>query len=278
MQNLTKIINKAKTQGADNNQILNLVREYLQVLILKAIYQSKYGSGLSFMGGTCLRICYDLKRYSEDLDFALDKKIPDYSFQELNEIIASFLKNTDFEVDIKMNDENIVHKSFIRVSKVLHLFGLSPLESQKIHVKLEIDSSPVKISDKETQTFFVTKFNEMFPILMHSDETLFAGKICAVLNRAYTKGRDFYDLLWYLNKKTDINVSYINKAMKQGKIDASFKNKEEVLEAVDAKVKGVNTMDILKDIDRFLEDSGDKKVLEHYPAAFMQAYKKYLEG
>ena len=200
MQNLSKIIKEAKSKSATDNDILNLIREYLQVLILKAIYQSKYGRGLSFMGGTCLRICHDLKRYSEDLDFALDKKIPDYSFQELNKTIVSFLENTDFEVDIKMNDEKIVQKSFIRVSKVLHIFGISPLESQKIHVKLEIDTNPVNVSNKELETFFVNKFNEMFPILKHSDDTLFAGKICAVLNREYTKGRDFYDLLWYFNR------------------------------------------------------------------------------
>lgn len=276
MQNLTKLIDEAKKHGADSSKILNLVREYLQVLILKAIYQSKYGGGLSFIGGTCLRICYDLKRFSEDLDFALDKKIEGYSFKELNEIIVSFLKNTDFDVDVNVSEDKVVQKSFIRVSRVLHAFGLSPLKDQKLHVKLEIDTNPVKIGDKEIQTFFVTKFNEMFPILMHTDDTLFAGKICAVLNRAYTKGRDFYDLLWYLNQKKNINVSYLNRALKQSGVNVSFRDGADVMKAVGKKVNEVDINDVLKDIDRFLEDSTEMKTMKNYPAVFAQMLGRYL--
>jgi len=278
MQNLTKLINEAKKQKVDNNGILNLIREYLQVLILKAIYQSRYGSGLSFIGGTCLRICYNLKRYSEDLDFALDKKIKNYSFSELNEIIVSFLKNTDFDVDVNVREDKVVQKSFIRVSRVLHTFGLSPLKDQKLHVKLEVDTNPVKIGNKEIRTFFVTKFNEMFPILMHTDDTLFAGKICAVLNRAYTKGRDFYDLLWYLNQKKNINISYLNKNCRQGGIDLHFSDSVGAMRAVEKKVNSVSVSDILKDLDRFLEDPEEGKVLKNYPAVFKQALEEYFRG
>ncbi len=133
MQNLTKLISEARKKSKTDQDILNLIREYLQVMILKAIYQSKYGKSLSFMGGTCLRICYDLKRFSEDLDFALDRKGKKYSFKELSEIIVNFLKNSDFEVDVKVSEDKMVQKAFIRVEKVLHVFGFSPMKSQKIH-------------------------------------------------------------------------------------------------------------------------------------------------
>ena len=275
MQNLTKLIEEAKKRGVTDQGILNLIREYLQVLILKAIYQSKYGSGLSFMGGTCLRICHDLKRYSEDLDFAMDKKIQKYSFSELNEIIVSFLKNTDFEVDVHVSEDKVVQKSFIRVSKVLHTFGLSPLKSQKIHVKLEIDANPVPIGSDEMESFFVTKFNEMFPILKHTDDTLFAGKICAVLNREYTKGRDFYDLLWYLNRKQTVNLGYLNRAFKQAKKDSSFKDSKDVLQVVTKRVERAKVEEIMKDLGRFLEDPAEEAVLTNYHAAFRQAALRY---
>lgn len=275
MQNLTKLIKEAKKQGITDQGILNLIREYLQVLILKAIYQSKYGGGLSFMGGTCLRICHDLKRYSEDLDFTLDKKIQKYSFSELNEIIVSFLKNTDFEVDVHVSEDKIVQKSFIRVSKVLHTFGLSPIKSQKIHVKLEIDTNPVPISSDEMESFFVTKFNENFPILKHTDDTLFAGKICAVLNREYTKGRDFYDLLWYLNRKQKVNLAYLNSAFKQAKKELRFKDGTDVLQALTKRVENVEIEEIMKDMSRFLEDPNEEVVLRSYHAAFRQAAARW---
>ncbi len=276
MQNLAKIINEAKSKGVNSQGILNIIREYLQILILKAIYLSKYGRNLSFMGGTCLRICHDLKRYSEDLDFALDNKIPQYSFQDLNQTIITFLKNTDFEVDSKISEDKIVQKSFIRVGKILHLFGVSALKSQKIHVKLEVDTNPVKILSADIETFFVTKFNEMFPILKHSDDTLFAGKLCAVFNRQYVKARDFYDLLWYLNRKEKINLSYLNNAMKQANIKMQFKNNEEVIKNLETKISTVSIDEIMKDLGRFLEDSSEEAVLKNYHAAFEQAAARYL--
>lgn len=278
MQNLTKLLKEARKRAVTDQGILNLVREYLQVLILKAIYQSKYGIGLCFMGGTCLRICHDLKRYSEDLDFTLNSKIPNYSFRELNEIIVSFLKNTDFEVDIRMSEDHehkTVQKSFIRVSRVLHTFGLSPLKSQKIHVKLEIDTKPVSIGANEMESFFVTKFNEMFPILKHTDDTLFAGKICAILNREYTKGRDFYDLLWYLNRKQSINLDYLNKAVKQVGGKWHFRTNEAVLKELIKRMETVDINEIMQDIGRFLEDPAEAAVLKNYHTAFKQAVERF---
>lgn len=277
MQNLAKLIDDAKRHSIADQGILNLIREYLQVLILKAIYQSKYGTGLSFVGGTCLRICHGLKRYSEDLDFALDKKTPKYSFKELNETVASFLKNTDFETDLHISEDKIVQKSFVRVGKVLHIFGLNPLKNQKLHVKLEVDTNPVKVSEDDIETFFVAKFNEMFPILKHNDSTLFAGKICAALNRAYTKGRDFYDLLWYLNRKEKINLQYLNKSLKQSGIKKTFKDKTQVIEELAEKIKNTDAEIIMKDIGRFLEDPAEERVLRDYPAAFARAAERYLE-
>lgn len=265
MQNLTKIIGAAKRNAHVADQhILNIIREYLQVLILKAIYLSKYGKALSFMGGTCLRMCYGLKRYSEDLDFTLDRKIPGYSFGELNEIVANFLKNTDFEVDFKFNEEKTVQTSFIRVSKVLHLFGVSTLKTQKLHVKLEVDTKPVKISNKKRESFFLTKFDEIFPIIKQTDETLFAGKIAAILIRSFTKGRDFYDLIWFLTRRTNIDLKYLNSRLKQANLNLKFKDTKAVIHELEKRISQVNTNAILKDMGRFLEDPQEEKWLKQY--------------
>lgn len=277
MQNLTNLIKTAKNKGKTENDILNLIREYLQVLILKSIYQSKYGNCLSFMGGTCLRICHNLKRYSEDLDFTLNKNVPGYSFKELNGIIASFLKNTEFIVDTNFNEEATVQRSFIRVSDVLHIFGISNIKNQKLHIKLEIDTNPVKISSDEIESFFVTKFNEMFPILKHTDDTLFAGKIAAVMNREYAKGRDFYDLLWNLNRKQEINIGYLNRVMKQMGNEEKFENKADVISALEKRVKDVPIEKIMSDVGRFLEDPAEAVVMKDYYTIFQQACRSFLE-
>lgn len=277
MQNLVKLVEEYRRKFPLGDQgVFNLVREYLQVLILKAIYQSKYGEGLSFMGGTCLRICHGIKRYSEDLDFALDAPPAGYSFGELNEVISGFLKNTDFVVDLNIQEDKVVQKSFIRVSEILHLFKLSPLKSQKIHIKLEVDTRPVLVTGKQRETFFVNRFNEIFPILKHSDPTLFSGKIGAALNRAYTKGRDFYDLIWYLNQKIDIDFDYLNRSSKQAGLTAYFNDTPEVIEALKNRVEQTSGQEILKDLGWFLEDPSESEWLKNYDQVFGQATKQYL--
>src|SRR3989338_4894626 len=143
MQNLTEIIRSAKRAGMlSDQQIVNQIREYLQVLILKAIYQSKYGRGLSFGGGTCLRICYTLKRFSEDLDFCLDDAVPRYSFEDLNQTIIRFLERRGFPVDEHVREDKVVQKSFIRFARVFSLVGASFRKDQKVHIKLEVDTRP----------------------------------------------------------------------------------------------------------------------------------------
>lgn len=271
MQNLARLINDArKKAGANDQLILNLIREYLQVLILKAVYLSRYGKCLSFMGGTCLRICYDLKRFSEDLDFALDRNANQFDFKDLHEIIRSFLKNSDFEVEISLTGDKTVQKSYIKISKVLHVFGLSSLKEQKLHVKLEVDTKPVKVTKNDIETFFVRKFDEIFPILKHNNETLLAGKILAILKRPYDKGRDYYDLLWYLNRKTDINLKYLNKGL--GKKNQNIK---EVFKELDLKIKKLDTGAILKDIQPFMEDKNDEIWMRDYYNVFKQAIEEY---
>ncbi|MBI2252835.1 MAG: nucleotidyl transferase AbiEii/AbiGii toxin family protein, partial [Armatimonadetes bacterium] len=63
------LINQAKIRGVPFTKIRGILREYLQVLILKELYKTEEGKKLFFTGGTYLRLVHNLKRFSEDLDF-----------------------------------------------------------------------------------------------------------------------------------------------------------------------------------------------------------------
>lgn len=278
MQNLKKWLHEAEEGGLQEGQRMNLAREYLQIQILKAIYQSKYKRHLSFMGGTCLRICYDLRRYSEDLDFTLDQKKASYSFDDLNQIASRFLMQLGFEVDLLVKENKIVQKSFLRIRNIFPLLGNTSRKDQKLHIKLEVDTHPVPIEKKEVETYFVTKFDENFPILKHTDDTLFAGKILAILNRTYAKGRDYYDLIWYLKNKIPINFDYLNRGLKQAQLTLSLKNVADVLEAVSKKVKTVSVKEILSDVEAFLADPSEKDWLKQYGAAYEQLAASYTKN
>ena len=53
----------------------NLVREYLQARILESLQRSGAMIPLAFQGGTALRFLFSIARFSEDLDFALERPL-----------------------------------------------------------------------------------------------------------------------------------------------------------------------------------------------------------
>ena len=71
------IIDNLKTvldqnQNKNSLYLRNLLKEQLQFYLLNYIYTSQYGDTFIFKGGTCLRVCFDLPRLSEDLDFDVE--------------------------------------------------------------------------------------------------------------------------------------------------------------------------------------------------------------
>jgi len=60
---------------SDPTDRLNVVREYLQALIMRSLHESQAFRSIVFMGGTALRFLYNLPRYSEDLDFSRESRM-----------------------------------------------------------------------------------------------------------------------------------------------------------------------------------------------------------
>lgn len=268
MEKLKKIIAELRQQkqNVTEDDIVNVAREYLQVLVLKTIFQSKFGKALSFMGGTCLRICHDLKRYSEDLDFCLDDRVAPYSFDALLHHVGRELELLGFDVGTTINSEKTVQKAFIRVNGLpdaLQLKGFR--KGQKLHIKVEVDVNPPNLDKKARESFFVTRFQEVFPILKHGLPTLFAGKVLAILNRPYRRGRDFYDLIWYMTKKTEFDLNYLNHGMSQ-----KFHSPADAYAAIRQVVQEVKPTQIIKDIRHFLEDPSEEEWIKRYQELFNQ--------
>ncbi|MBI2343382.1 MAG: nucleotidyl transferase AbiEii/AbiGii toxin family protein [Deltaproteobacteria bacterium] len=269
MERLKQLIQAERSGKARTTDVhlLNLVREYLQVLVLKIMFQHKAGAALSFMGGTCLRICYDFKRYSEDLDFSLDAPQRPYDFARLMQQVQTTLEHRGFTVDLTHHDEKIVQKAFFRFQEFQQMLHLRQFRTeQKLHIKIEVDVQPPPVDEDDRESFFVTRFQEIFPILKHTLSTLFAGKLLAIFDRPYARGRDYYDLMWYLSQKTPINLPYLNRAVKR----QPFVSETDVFAALTEKIRAVNPALILKDIDRFLEDPSEVTWIRHYEQLFSQ--------
>lgn len=101
---MLEILQKQIKDIPTKEEKINRLREFLQILILKIIYDLGFFKNLSFVGGTALRILYDSRRFSEDLDFSLTKK-ENYNFDAFTQSLEKQLKNYALETEIKPRDK-----------------------------------------------------------------------------------------------------------------------------------------------------------------------------
>lgn len=182
-------------QTSSTLQSRNVAREYLQARILAALQRSGAMIPLAFHGGTALRFLFSHGRYSEDLDFALEGNRQKYDFRAYLQEIQSELTPEGYQVELKVNDRKTVHSAFIRFPGLLWDLGLSPYRNEVLAVKMEVDTQPP--SGAGLTTTVVRRFI-VLQIQHHDKASLLSGKLHAILQRSYAKGRDIVDLLWYL--------------------------------------------------------------------------------
>jgi len=237
---------------------VHITREFLQLLILKIIYDENYFKNLAFVGGTALRILYNLRRFSEDLDFSLINK-KGYKFDSFLKKITYELKKYGFSVEIKKNSKEPVQSAMFKFKDVLYHLGLSSQKDQKLSIKIEIDSNPPK--GWNTEISLVNK-HFVFTVLHFDIPSLYATKIHACFFRKYIKGRDFYDLIWYIGKNTLPNFKLLNNAIEQTEKKRIDLNEKNFYDFLKERLSKIDFAKVRKDVERFIEDKNELKLLD----------------
>jgi hypothetical protein len=193
---------------------LSTVREYLQARILQTLQDHGAFLTWAFVGGTALRFLFRMPRYSEDLDFSLVTPGQQASFTRLLGKVRSVFASEGYVAEVKIRDQGAVNSAFIKFRELLFEVGLSPRQSQTLSVRVEVDTNPP--AGATTSTTVIRRFVTL-NLLHHDRPSLLAGKLHAVLSRPYTKGRDLYDLVWYLADRTwpEPNFTFLNNALAQ---------------------------------------------------------------
>jgi hypothetical protein len=193
----------------------NLAREFLQAKVLGALQRAGAMVPLAFHGGTALRFLYRIPRFSEDLDFALERPGPGYDFRGYLDAVQSDLEREGYRVEIgRASDRKVVHSAFVGFPGLLHEVGLSGHRDESLSVKLEVDTRPPRGAGVETS---VVRRHVLLRLQHHDRASLLAGKLHAILQRPWPKGRDFYDLVWYLSDSDwpAPNLLLLNAALEQ---------------------------------------------------------------
>lgn len=235
----------------------NVAREYLQIAVLKILSDAQAFQGMAFVGGTALRILYQVRRYSEDLDFSVTSKSK-YNFEACTSAIERGFKLQNIAVELKTK-RGVVDNCMIHFTSILQEIGIAVARDQKLSVKLEVDTSPPKGAEV---TDTIVNSNFIFPVRHYDIPSLMSGKLHAVMFRRFTKGRDFYDLLWYLSRKTEPNLKLLSNAIFQ------TENKRIALEdgnwiaLLRDKVAKVDFRKVRRDLEPFIQDANEAKLID----------------
>jgi hypothetical protein len=238
----------------------NVMREYLQARVLGALQRAGAMIPLAFQGGTALRFLFTSARYSEDLDFALEKDKGSYDFRACLQSIKSELKVESYVVEFKVNDKKVVHNAFIRFPGLFYELGLSPHPAEVLAIKIEVDTDPPPGAALTTS---VVRRHITLQLQHHDRASLLAGKLHAILQRPYLKGRDLYDLFWYLSDPgwPAPNLILLNNALQQTGWKGKPLSMDNWRTAVHERLKQIEWQHVLHDVRPFLEPGVDPKLL-----------------
>ena len=278
VEELQSLVTKAQRQHNVPLYIKNLLKENLQIYILNFIYLNKnYNKNFIFTGGTCLRNCFGLNRLSEDLDFDLKKPIDVLEFKTSME---NYFKKEYLYEGIQISILQRGSQLLLKFPVLKKLKLATDSESDLLYVKIDLSPMISKIYDQQTTLKNINHFNYL---VIHYDlPSLMTGKLNAILTRnrlagkeniKVVKGRDYFDLLWFLEKKVIPNIPRLNDLL------PTVYSMTQLISMIDAKVEEVTTtlhqyfkLDLLPFIDdsRFLDT-----YLENYRKIY-DSHKMYL--
>ncbi|NQT79549.1 MAG: nucleotidyl transferase AbiEii/AbiGii toxin family protein [Candidatus Aminicenantes bacterium] len=236
------------------------VREYCQARILQFLQESGVFRSCIFHGGTALRFLYMLPRYSEDLDFALENSSSTLNFGGVIANVCKSFEAEAYRIDSKINDRTAVKSAFIRFPELPHDLGLSPHRSEMLSVKVEVDSNPPAGGITETS---VIRRYVMLNLFHYDKASLLSGKLHAILARPYVKGRDLYDLFWYLSDPSwpEPNIRFLTQALFQTNWKGPEITESNWTILVAKKLEDINWDKAVEDTRPFIEKPSDLKLL-----------------
>lgn len=266
---ITSLKNKVidlKTKGLSNETIRIIIKESLQDFALSVLYSDTKYSDFVFVGGTALRKLYNLPRFSEDLDFSVGREI---NYQELGQDIIKYFHSIDFNVvDFSIQKSINVNRLLVRF-EISNQIGLSDNSTEKIHIKIETTKDKIY----RTELFDQTLSNIPMVITSYPLQTLMTGKILACINRVYLKGktgitikgRDYYDLLWYMQKQIIPNEQKLLDSNSEYNLNYVFK-------LIDERVEKIKISDLKLDLLTLFEDIN---YIKKWCENFHEFYKRY---
>ncbi len=243
----------------------NALKEILQEIILLGLYRAGFFEKAAFYGGAAMRILYGLDRFSEDLDFTLFKPDNNFKLDKYFPILARELKAYGFNIElsrVEKDNTRIIESAFLKTNThllFLNIMGAKSFankiqKSQLIKIKFEVDVNPATSFKTEIKTLLLPS---PFAIKTLTLPSLFAGKMHATLFRNWksrVKGRDFYDVVWYLARQVRLDRNYLEEKMIASKAIDTPLTKSILIELFKKRIRSIDITQAKQDIHPFIKD------------------------
>ncbi|HLX54601.1 MAG TPA: nucleotidyl transferase AbiEii/AbiGii toxin family protein [Aquella sp.] len=259
----------------------NALKEITQEIALMSLSRSGFFSLASFQGGTCLRILYNLERFSEDLDFALDRTDTNFDWTKYIANMREEFEAYGFTLEIKQpaRSDKAVKTAELKTNSVggILIINDTRTNNPKLRIKLEVDTVPPLGATTELKYL---DFPLPYSIKTHDMQSLFAGKCHALLCRNYVKGRDWYDFVWYISRQIQPNFILLNNSIMQAGPWAGQNikvTKELFLTELEKKISNIDWDAAKQDIARFLRPQQLPAIQLWNTEFFLSRVEKFAE-
>lgn len=249
-----------------------ILKAFLQAYTLDFLYNHPLYRKLNFYGGTCLHVIYDLNRLSEDIDLDNSNEI-DLSNLE-NDLLTFYRSNIGYaEVTAKTQiGEWGVRRTTLKFP-ILNALGLTSHANEPLHLKVEVSQHKQIYILQKTP---ILLFGRSFVAAHFSLETMMAGKMLACLERnfqkgegATIKGRDFYDLLWFMQQKIQ---PLEEKLARDGRQSYTVRS---AMQTLGKKIADMRKSDLAEDLLPLFEQ---RSFIEAWLEGFQENFREYVKN
>lgn len=260
----------------NKEEALQALREIMQEIALAGLQRAGFFEKAAFYGGTALRIFYGLDRFSEDLDFSLLEVLPDFSLDKYLDAILIEFESLGMDVSVKEKEKtnrNNIESAFLKSETLWRELVLENIIPQNgldqkanIKIKLEVDTEP-PLGFETEEKLLLRPFS--FYVKCFTVSNLFAGKMHALLFRKWknnVKGRDWYDMEWYIKKGIPLNLQhFLMRAKDSGDWKKETITEPEFRTLLKEKIDAIDITRVKADISRFIPD---QRVLDIWSAKY----------
>ncbi|MDO8555005.1 MAG: nucleotidyl transferase AbiEii/AbiGii toxin family protein [bacterium] len=252
----------------------NILKEELQFYVLNFIYHHPEYNKWIMYGGSALRIIHGLDRMSVDLDFEISHAITEKFLEELKKEVEGYFVSTygagaNFLTTKVTTGRGLLLK--FNIGEELS-FGHS---SKQVHVKIDLNHfvAPKTVTERRP----INRDQLSFVILTYNMGALMASKIAAIFLRGTRgigeviyeeKGRDIYDLLWYMGKKVMPDFDYLIAK------DVDIKDPRALFDKLTLQMNKVNDKNLKQDMSPLFVD---KIYIDNWLKNWRESYLQFLD-